>query len=146
MEDKSNVGSDGDFTDRVKVNEERSSAETPGGSNDSDGGNGIDSKVESLVGEQAEEENKKTKELLLRANEFRDACIQLFAMRAKTKYDKGQQEHGGYLPTDVSFEDMEDEIIDNWMYLQAMKSKTWVICPEQRDALFHRRVKNTDVE
>lgn len=146
MEDQSNVGSDGDNTNRIEVNEEHSSAETPGGSNDPNGSNGTDSQVESMVGEQTEKKSKKTEELLLRANEFRDACIQLFAMRAKTKYDKGQQEHGGYLPADVSFEDMEDEIIDAWMYLQAMKSKCWVICPEQRDALFHKRVKNTDVE
>jgi len=146
MEDKSNVGSDGSDANRSQVNEEHTSAETPGGSNDSNGGNGTDSQVESMVTEQAEEKDKKTQELLLKANEFRDACIQLFAMRAKVKYDKGQQEHGGYLPADVSFEDMEDEVIDLWMYLQAMKSKVWVICPDQRDALFHKRVKNTDVE
>jgi len=146
MDNETSKSDNGPDSDRPEIDEEQTTTETSNPGEHSDGGNGGGGEVESMVEGQTEEEHKKTQELLLKANEFRDACIQLFAMRAKVKYDKGQQEHGGYLPADVSFEDMEDEVIDLWMYLQAMKSKVWVICPDQRDALFHKRVKNTDVE
>ena len=58
-----------------------------------------------------------------KAREFRDKCLDLFRPKASKKYDRGQKEHGGYLPHTASLEDLEEEIIDAWFYLQAIKER-----------------------
>tara|TARA_B110000495_G_scaffold182429_1_gene177950 strand:- start:333 stop:563 length:231 start_codon:yes stop_codon:yes gene_type:complete len=62
-------------------------------------------------------------ETLSKGDGLRDRSILQFQYRAKTKYDKGQAEHGGYLADRVDFKDLEDEIIDMWFYIQALKEK-----------------------
>ena len=144
MEDESKVRGDGSNTDRSETSEKQTSTQFAKASIDKDGSNGIGAEVESMDAGETETKSKKTEELLLRANAFRDGAIQIFMNLAKAKYDAGQAEHGGFLVTDVSFSDMEAEVIDLWFYIQAMKSKAYIICKDQRDALFHNRVKDTD--
>lgn len=144
MDNETSKSDHGTDSNRPETDEEQTSTETSNPGEHSDGSNGGGGEVESMVEGQTQEEHKKTKELLLRAGEFRDASIQIFINRAREKYDKGQEEHGGFLPTDVSFNDLEEEIIDLWFYLQGMKSKCYMLCPEQRDILFQPRVKSVD--
>ena len=144
MDNETSKSDHGPDSNRPKVDEEQTTTETSDPGEHSDGSNGSGRAMESMVEGQTEEEHKKTKELLLRAGEFRDASIQIFINRAQQKYDQGQKEHGGFLPTDVSFNDLEEEIIDLWFYLQAMKSKCFMHCKEQRDILFHQRAKSVD--
>ena len=56
-------------------------------------------------------------------DEIRDDAISYFCEVAIPKFDAGQLEHGGSLDERVSAEDIEDEIIDLWMYVQSMKKK-----------------------
>ena len=62
-------------------------------------------------------------ELLEEANRIKNQAIDAFSSKAFQKYDAGQQEHGGLLTNRVSFGDLEDEIIDLWFYLQALKER-----------------------
>tara|TARA_R110002020_G_scaffold18015_3_gene63675 strand:+ start:514 stop:813 length:300 start_codon:yes stop_codon:yes gene_type:complete len=54
-------------------------------------------------------------------NTFRDLALAEFQSRAKVKYDKGQQEHGGFLPDRATIDDAIDECIDNYFYLLAVR-------------------------
>ena len=63
------------------------------------------------------------KELLEEANRIKQAALDAFVSKAFDKYDKGQREHGGLITERVSLEDLEDEIIDLWFYLQALRVK-----------------------
>ena len=54
---------------------------------------------------------------------FRDGAIEDFVTLAFNKYNKGQEEHGGYLPDRASFQDLEEEIIDLWFYVRAMRHR-----------------------
>ena len=62
-------------------------------------------------------------ELLEEANRIKNQAIDAFRSKAFKKYDAGQEEHGGLLTERVSLEDLEDEIIDLWFYLQALKER-----------------------
>lgn len=146
MEDESKVGDHGTESDRSETDKKQTSTQFAKASIDKDGSNGVGAEVESMDAGETKTESEKTKELLVRANAFRDGAIQIFINLAKAKYDEGQKEHGGFLVTDVSFQDMEAEVIDLWFYIQAMKSKAYIVCKEQRDVLFHNRVKDTDQE
>ena len=55
--------------------------------------------------------------------QLRDDAIARFSKRASAKYDKGQAVYNDYLVDRVSLDDMEDEIIDLWFYLQAFKER-----------------------
>ena len=54
---------------------------------------------------------------------FRDKAIADFNVMAKAKYDKGQVEHGGFLVARADFDDMEEEIVDLWVYVRAMRQR-----------------------
>lgn len=54
---------------------------------------------------------------------FRDKAIADFNVMAKAKYDKGQVEHGGFLVDRAGFDDMEEEIVDLWFYVRAMRQR-----------------------
>lgn len=138
----------GPESDRAKVSKEDTTTETTNKGDIRDGSIEDAELVEQVVeGDNSERKAEKDPKLLLtRANEFRDGAMQIFLNKAKAKYDAGQQEHGGFLPADVSMHDLEDEIIDLWFYLQAMKSKLYVTCKEQKDIIFHKRAKHTDVK
>ena len=51
---------------------------------------------------------------------------------AAAKYDAGQEEHKGLLIERVTFNELEEELIDSWHYLQAMKLRT-IMLLEQRE-------------
>ena len=55
--------------------------------------------------------------------DFRDDSLRRFLDAAKEKYDKGQEEHGGFIVDRVDFKDLEEEIIDLWFYIQALRHK-----------------------
>ena len=93
--------------------------------------------VGKLDEESAEDKKFQEEDLLLASGEFRDYCLKRFNTLAKAKYDKGQKEHGGYLPVDVAITDLEDEVMDQWFYLQAVRAKLHALCPEQ-EAKFHK--------
>ena len=57
------------------------------------------------------------------ANRIRDEALEAFAVKAKEKYDKGQEEHGGLLTDRACMDDLEDEVIDLWFYIQALRTK-----------------------
>tara|TARA_B100000214_G_scaffold828_1_gene619 strand:- start:122 stop:385 length:264 start_codon:yes stop_codon:yes gene_type:complete len=56
-------------------------------------------------------------------DQIRDEAIHLFTVKAYTKFNCGQDEHGGNLDIRVKFKDIEDEIIDMWFYVQSTKTK-----------------------
>jgi hypothetical protein len=56
-------------------------------------------------------------------NSFRDWSLCRFQEKAKTKYDKGQDEHGGKVFERVTIGEIEDEVIDMWHFLQALRVK-----------------------
>lgn len=64
-----------------------------------------------------------TPEILEEANRIRNEALDRFVSKASHKYDAGQREHGGLITERVVFGDLEDEIIDLWFYLQALKEK-----------------------
>ena len=53
----------------------------------------------------------------------RNDAVAAFTWKAITKFDKGQLEHGGCLVERSSLPEMEDEIIDLWMYAFALRTK-----------------------
>ena len=57
------------------------------------------------------------------ANIFKNTAIGTFIASAGKKYDKGQAEHGGFLVDKVTFEDIQQELIDAWFYVCAMQAK-----------------------
>lgn len=92
-----------------------------------------------LAEDKAEDEKFKEEDLLLASGEFRNKCLERFNKIARDKFDKGQREHGGYLPIDVSIGDLEDEVIDQWFYLQAVKAKLHALCPEEEKNFYDQR-------
>ena len=56
-------------------------------------------------------------------DEIRDIAVARFNEFAPKKYDRGQDEHGGVLSETVEIECLEEEIVDLWFYLQALKLK-----------------------
>ena len=64
-----------------------------------------------------------TPDIQQKADEIRDKAIENFTKRAGDKYDRGQREHGGLITERVIISDLEDEIIDLWFYLSALKEK-----------------------
>ncbi len=56
-------------------------------------------------------------------DEIRDASMERFNELAAAKYDKGQREHKTVLTEVVNLEMLEEEIIDAWHYVQAMRQK-----------------------
>jgi len=54
---------------------------------------------------------------------FRDKAIADFRIAAKKKYDIGQAEHGGFLPDRANLDEIEEEVIDLWFYLRALRHK-----------------------
>lgn len=97
------------------------------------------SEMENVVDGKTEEENAEEESLLIKSAQFRESAMERFLNKARAKYDKGQQEHGGYLPIDVSMNDLEDEVIDQWFYLQAVKKKIHTLCPAQELEFYVKR-------
>lgn len=137
MEDEVKQPSDGANANRPKTSKGKGSTKSPQGNDNTNGSPGVGDKVESMAEqptqEKSQEENKK---LLLMSNQFRDFCMDHFVRKGRIKYDLGQAEHGGYLPADVTFNDFEDEIIDAWIYFQAMKWKMWAMSDEKARQAF----------
>ena len=51
-------------------------------------------------------------------------AISLFMKKAESKYRQGQAEHEGNLwEKSKLIEEMENEVIDQWFYVQALKQK-----------------------
>jgi hypothetical protein len=57
------------------------------------------------------------------ATSFRDWSLCRFQRLAKEKYNKGQDEHGGRVFERVSIDEIEEEVIDMWHFLQALRVK-----------------------
>ena len=66
-------------------------------------------------------------------NSFRDWSLSRFHTCAKEKYDKGQEEHGGKVFERVSIDEIEDEVIDMWHFLQALRVKLGIIEREDHE-------------
>lgn len=56
-------------------------------------------------------------------DEIREAGLARFRDLAAGKFDRGQLEHGGCLDEKVRFDDLEEEIIDLWFYVQSMRER-----------------------
>lgn len=95
--------------------------------------------MEDVANGKAEKENAEKESLLIESARFREESMERFLNKARAKYDKGQKEHGGLLPVDVKINDLEDEVIDQWFYLQAIKTKINNLCPEQEVEFYGRR-------
>lgn len=130
---------DGSDSDRSQVEQRETSANPGDQSSDQDGSNGTSRPVEPVAEESPTKEDEEAKELQL-AYEFRDHAINLFGTLAHRKYNKGQEEHGGFLPRDVTLKDIEDEMIDNWFYFQAFKSQLYAKLDEKtREQIFRQQ-------
>jgi len=55
---------------------------------------------------------------------IRDDAVRRFMQLAPVKYDMGQEEHGGLLDETVTFEKLEEELIDGWFYIQSLRYRT----------------------
>jgi hypothetical protein len=64
---------------------------------------------------------------------FRDWSLARFHTAAKIKYDKGQDEHGGKVFERVSIDEIEDEVIDMWHFVQALRVKLNILEREGDD-------------
>jgi|21_taG_2_1085346.scaffolds.fasta_scaffold352953_1 hypothetical protein len=69
---------------------------------------------------------------MTKGEEFRDDAIAHFTNRAKYKYDKGQDEHGGYIVDRVDWDEIEDEVIDLYFYTRALREKIELLTPPHR--------------
>ncbi len=56
-------------------------------------------------------------------DEIRDKAVARFNEFAPVKYDIGQAEHGGLLHETVTIQHLEEEVVDLWFYVQALKIK-----------------------
>ena len=54
---------------------------------------------------------------------IRDFALERFQRLAKGKYDAGQEEHGGLITDRKLFDELEEEIIDMYFYLTAIRIK-----------------------
>ena len=57
----------------------------------------------------------------LTPEEIADKGIERFNKLSKPKFMKGQAEHGGCLVDNVTLDHMEEEIIDLWFYVAALR-------------------------
>jgi hypothetical protein len=58
------------------------------------------------------------------SEEIREQSMWRFTDLAAAKYNKGQEEHGGLLDETVTFEKLEEELIDGWFYIQSLRYRT----------------------
>jgi len=65
------------------------------------------------------------------ATSFRDWSLCRFQRIAKEKYDKGQAEHGGKVFDRVTIDEIEEEVIDMWHFLQALRVKLGLLNEEE---------------
>tara|TARA_Y100000114_G_scaffold126458_1_gene122853 strand:+ start:1014 stop:1484 length:471 start_codon:yes stop_codon:yes gene_type:complete len=135
--------SDGDNANRPKDNQGYITTKYTKGSIDKDGSPGAPGSMESMVGKQASSQGA---DKMNPAMEFKNNAIALFEQKASGKYDRGQIEHGGYLPFDVIFQDIEDEIIDMWFYVQAMKVKVGSALGEKGRRMFFVKENYSTIE
>lgn len=56
-------------------------------------------------------------------DEIRDKAMERFNKLAPDKYDRGQEEHGGNLSETVKLGFLEEEIVDLWFYISALRMK-----------------------
>ncbi len=54
---------------------------------------------------------------------IRDYALSRFNSLAPAKYDRGQQEHGGLITDRPMLQSLEEEIIDAFFYIQALRLK-----------------------
>jgi len=143
MVDQIADGSDGSDANRAKADEKWNAPCNTQGGKHQDGGNGTYVSMESMAKDQADQEGQKE---MNPAMQFKRASIKLFNDKADIKYDKGQAEHGGYLPWDVTFKDLEDEIIDMWFYVQGMKCKVAKFAGNPGRRMFFQKEKTSTIE
>ena len=72
------------------------------------------------------------------SDEIREQSMARFFDLAGDKYNKGQEEHGGLLDETVTFEKIEEELIDGWFYVQSMKQRVKGNADHQSKALHER--------
>ena len=58
------------------------------------------------------------------SEQIREQSMARFTDLAAIKYNKGQEEHGGLLDETVTFEKLEEELIDGWFYIQSLRYRT----------------------
>ena len=63
---------------------------------------------------------------------FRDWSLCRFQIKAKEKYDKGQDEHGGNVCDRITIDEIEEEVIDMWHFLQALRVKLKLVDPDEQ--------------
>jgi hypothetical protein len=68
--------------------------------------------------------------LTLTSDTFRDFSLARFLVLGREKYNRGQAEHGGKVFERVTFSEIEEEIIDMWHYVQALRVKLNKLDPE----------------
>lgn len=56
-------------------------------------------------------------------NEIKEFALNRWDKLAGKKYDDGQSRHGGLITDRESLDDLEEEIIDAWFYVQALRIK-----------------------
>jgi hypothetical protein len=56
-------------------------------------------------------------------NEIKEFALNRWDKLAGKKYDDGQSRHGGLLTDRDSLNDLEEEIIDAWFYVQSLRIK-----------------------
>lgn len=136
---------DGHNAYRPKVDQGNTTSQDSQGSIYKDGSTGTPGQMESVADEQTSSQGKE-KEKMNPAMEFKNTAIKLFAQKASDKYDKGQEEHGGYLPFDVIFKDIEDEVMDMWFYIQALKLKLSAFLGEKGRRMFFVKEEYSTIE
>ena len=92
---------------------------------------------------------------------MRDFSVSRFNELAGPKLDSGQAEHQGILVQRVTFDEVEEEIVDLWHYTQAIKLKGLMIIDEKekeirrlsemveslkKDVLNNEEPKETEIE
>lgn len=60
---------------------------------------------------------------------IRDTAMRRFNQLAPAKYDRGQAEHGGLITDRDLLVEIEQEIVDLWFYVQAMRQKLDLLKP-----------------
>jgi len=60
-------------------------------------------------------------EPLSKGEQLRDAALARFAEKARAKYDAGQAEHKDFLGDRACLGEVENEIMDLWFYVQAIR-------------------------
>ena len=56
-------------------------------------------------------------------NQIKELALNRWDKLAGKKYDDGQARHGGLITDRDSISDLEEEIIDAWFYVQALRIK-----------------------